>query len=67
MYISDTAFELWAQGDLTRVEDLLTGEINHPPSHFHHAQGLAHRALVRSRLKQWDMVIYDAKKVILHQ
>ncbi|KAF8556823.1 hypothetical protein OG21DRAFT_527591 [Imleria badia] len=60
MEISNAAFNSWMLGDLTRVEDLLTEEITHP---FHHARALARRALVRSRLKRWDM-INDAKKSI---
>lgn len=66
MYITDAAIKLWAQGDLTRVENLFTKEITCPQSSFHHAQALAHRALVRCRLKQWDMAIDDAEKVRLH-
>ena len=67
IYISDTMFELWMRGDLTRVEELLTEEIEHPvdPHLLRHARVLAYRALVRSRLQQWDMAIDDAKKVFL--
>ncbi|KAI9569842.1 hypothetical protein HD554DRAFT_2327801 [Boletus coccyginus] len=36
----------------------------HRSTPFHHARALAHRALVRSRLKQCDMAIEDAKKSI---
>ncbi|KAF8556862.1 hypothetical protein OG21DRAFT_1495255 [Imleria badia] len=64
MYIGDAAFKPWRQGDLTRVEELLTEDIIHPVNPFHHAHALAHRALVRSRSKQWDMAIDDAKKSI---
>jgi hypothetical protein len=69
MYISDAAFKSWTQGDLTRVEDLLTAEIEivYSSNPLHHAHALAYRALVRSRSKQWDMVIDDANKVILRQ
>ena len=67
IYISVTIFELWMRGDLTRVEELLTEEIEHPvdPHLLRHARVLAYRALVRSRLQQWDMAIDDAKKVFL--
>ena len=67
IYISDTIFELWMRDDLTRVEELLTEEIEQPvdPHLLRHARALAYRALVRSRLKQWDMAIDDAKKVFL--
>ena len=65
MYISDAAFKSWTQGDLTRVEDLLTEEIAHPSNPLRHALALAYRALVRSRSKKWNMAIDDATKVIL--
>lgn len=64
IHVTGAAFESWAQGDLPRAEGLLTEEIIHPSSPFHHAQALAHRSLVRSRVKQWDMAVDDAKKVI---
>ena len=59
MCISDAAFESWTQGNLTLVEQLLTDDI------LHHSHALAQRALVRTRLKQWEMAIDDAKKVIV--
>lgn len=62
MDINDTVFKLWMLGDLTRVEEILAEEIAHP---FHRARALAQRALVRARLKQWDMAIDDAQEVIL--
>ncbi|KAF8546332.1 hypothetical protein OG21DRAFT_1502001 [Imleria badia] len=61
-YISDAAFKLWRQGDLTRVEELLTEDIIHPDNPSDHAHALAHRALVRARSKQWEVAIDDAKK-----
>ncbi|KAF8555425.1 hypothetical protein OG21DRAFT_1602885 [Imleria badia] len=61
MDINDAAFKSWKQGDLTRAEEFLTEEIAHP---FHHGRTLAQRALVRSRLKQLDMAMDDAKKSI---
>ena len=63
-YIYTAVLKSWTQGDLTRVEQLLTEEIAHP---FHSARALAQRALVRSRLKEWDLAMEDAKKVISHQ
>jgi len=63
MCISDAAFKLWTQGDLVRVEELFGEDIIHPSNSLHHARALAHRALVRTRLKQCDMAIEDAKKV----
>jgi hypothetical protein len=67
MHISDAAFKSWTEGDLTRVEDLLTADIEtvHFLNPLHHAHALAYRALVRSRSKQWDMVVDDSNKVIL--
>jgi len=65
MYISDAAFKLWTQGDLTRVEELFAEETIHTSNLSHHACALAHRALVRTRLKRCDMAIDDAKKVNL--
>ena len=63
MYISDAMFKSWIQGDLTRVEQLLTEEIIRPSSPFHHARTLAYRALVRARSRQWDTATQDAEKV----
>ncbi|KAF8557900.1 hypothetical protein OG21DRAFT_1494421 [Imleria badia] len=59
--IDDAAFESWMQGDLTRVEELLTEVIADPVLHAH---ALAQRALIRSRLKQTDLAMVDAKKSI---
>jgi len=65
MYISDAAFKLWTQGDLARAEELFAEETIHTSNPSHHACALAHRALVRTRLKRYDMAIDDAKKVNL--
>ena len=62
MYLHDAVFDCWTQGDLARVDELLTEQIKDP---FYHAHALAQRALVRGRLKLWEMAIEDAKKVIL--
>ena len=64
MYISDAALNHWTKGDLTHVEDLLTPEVLQPSSPLNHARALAHRALVRTRLKQWNTAVDDATKVI---
>ena len=64
MCIGDAAFKSWTQGNLTRVEQLLTYDISRPFDPFWHSRALAQRALVRTRLKQWEMAIDDAKKVI---
>ena len=66
MCISDAAFKSWTQGDLIRVEQLLTDDISHPFNPFYHSRALAQRALVRTRLKRWEMAIDDAKKVFFH-
>ena len=62
MDIDSAALKSWTQGDLTRVEELLTELIIDPVLHAH---ALAQRALVRSRLKQTDLSVVDAKKVSL--
>ncbi|KAF8554959.1 hypothetical protein OG21DRAFT_967167 [Imleria badia] len=61
MYLDDAAFKSWTQGDLARVDELFTEQIADP---LYHAHALAQRALVRGRLKQWDMAVEDAKKSI---
>lgn len=66
MYISEAAFKLWTQGDLSSIEKLFTEDVLRPSNPFHCARALAHRALVRARLKQHDMAIDDAKKVNFH-
>ena len=50
-------------GDLIRVERLLTEVITHGLSPFHHANTLAQRSLVNTRLQRSDMAIDDAKRV----
>ena len=66
MCISENEFRSWTQGDLTRVEQLFTDDISHPFNPFYRSRALAQRALVRTRLKQWEMAIDDAKKVLFH-
>ncbi|KAG8216979.1 hypothetical protein J3R82DRAFT_7285 [Butyriboletus roseoflavus] len=61
---SNPVFESWTQGDLIRAEELLTEEIVHPSSPFHHASALAHRVIVRARSKQQNIAIDDAKMSI---
>ena len=63
MYISETVFKPWTQGDLTRAEELLTQDAITPSNTWYHAHTLAHRALVRARSKRWEMAISDAKEV----
>ena len=63
MYISDTVFKSWVQGDLTGAEELLTQDAIESSNTLYHAHTLAHRALVRARSKRWETVtaIGDAK------
>ena len=63
MYIGDTVFESWTQGDLTRAEQFLTKDVTHPSNPFHHAHTLAQRSLVNTRLQRPGMATDDAKKV----
>ena len=63
MCISETVFKSWAQGDLTRAEELLTQSAIAPSHTSYHAHTLAYRALVRVRSKHWEMAINDAKEV----
>ena len=62
MDIDGAAFQVWTQGDLIRVEQLLTEDTADPSLH---SLALAQRAIVRSRLKRWGLAMDDAKKVIL--
>jgi hypothetical protein len=61
--ISEEALEAWTQGDLTRTEQVLTEKILDVQDPSRHSQCLAHRSLVRSRLKHYKLAIDDAKKV----
>ena len=63
MCISNATFKSWMLGDLIRVERLLTEDITHGLSPFHHANTLAQRSFVNTRLQRSDMAIDDAKKV----
>ena len=63
MYISETVFKPWTQGDLTCAEELLTQAAIAPSNTLYHAHTLAHRALVRARTKRCEMAIGDAKEV----
>ncbi|KAF8121185.1 quinon protein alcohol dehydrogenase-like superfamily [Boletus edulis] len=56
--VSDAAFKPWIEGNLKSVEDILSREIVQH-SNYH---AFANRALVRTRLKQWDMAIEDANR-----
>ncbi|KAG6369523.1 WD40-repeat-containing domain protein [Boletus reticuloceps] len=61
MHISGAVFKSWTQGDWTRVEEVLAQDIMRPSDSLSHARALALRALVRTRLKNWDMALDDAK------
>ena len=66
MCINDVAFKSWTQDNLSHVEQLFTDDISHPFNPFYRSRALAQRALVRTRLKQWEIAIDDAEKVLFH-
>ena len=53
--------DLWKQDQLTTVETLLTAAIATSQETNHHL--LATRALVRTRMQEWDTAIIDAERV----
>ncbi|KAF8122246.1 hypothetical protein EV363DRAFT_1301321 [Boletus edulis] len=59
--IDDTTLNLWRRDQLRDAEVLLTGEITSRNTSYH---ALAGRALVRARLREWDVALADAKKAI---
>ena len=59
--IDVSALESWKLDQLANTEALLTAEIPASQNAGHYA--LASRALVRARLRQWDVAIVDAKEV----
>jgi hypothetical protein len=63
MQISEETLEAWTQGNLTRAEKVLTEKILDVQDPSCHLQYLAHRSLIRSRLKQYNLAIDDAKKL----
>jgi len=62
IHIDDAVLNLWKQDQLADAEALLTAAIPTSWNTRHHV--LASRALVRTRLRQWDAAITDAKDVI---
>lgn len=60
--IDDAACSSWKHDDLAAAEALLTALIPQSQDATHHV--LASRALVRSRLQQWDTAIHDAEEVL---
>ena len=60
--IDDTALDSWEHDHLTDAEELLTAAI--PRSRHAMHRVLASRALVRTRLQQWDTAIIDAEEVL---
>ena len=61
--IADTALGSWKQDQLADSETSLTGIIINSRNQSHHA--LANRALIRARLRHWDLAIEDAENVSL--
>ena len=61
--IDDVALELWKSDQLRNAEALLTSTITSSQNTSHHA--LASRALVRTRLQEWDTALADAEKVFV--
>ena len=60
--IDDTALASWQHDHLADAEELLTAAIPRSRDAIHHV--LASRALVRTRLGQWDAAIVDAEEVV---
>lgn len=61
IHVNDIALDSWKHGDLAEAEVLLTAELPKSQGPTHHI--LASRALVRTRLRQWDAAIDDAEQV----
>ena len=61
--IDDAALDSWKLGQLANAETLLTVAVNKSRNPSHDA--LASRALVRARLRQWDIAIADATEVFV--
>ena len=59
--IDDAALDAWNLDQLANAEALLTAAIPQSQDTSHHV--LASRALVRTRLGQWDAAIVDAEQV----
>lgn len=59
--IDNAALEAWKNDQLANAEALLTAAI--PQSHDTRCHVLASRALVRTRLREWDLAIVDAEEV----
>ena len=59
--IDDAALDAWKSDQLESVETVLTATISTTPHPDHHA--LATRALVRTRLQDWDTALADAEEV----
>ncbi|KAG6375175.1 hypothetical protein JVT61DRAFT_3383 [Boletus reticuloceps] len=61
--IDDAALQSWKQGQLANAEALLTAAAMHTSLNASH-HILASRALIRTRLGDWDAAIVDAKESI---
>ncbi|KAF8546871.1 hypothetical protein OG21DRAFT_1027557 [Imleria badia] len=60
--IDNVALDSWEHDQLENAEAILTEVIHESQNPSHHL--LAGRALVRTRLQQWDAALVDAEKVI---
>ena len=59
--ITDAALDSWKHDRLADLETSLTETLTNSQNQNHHV--LANRALVRARLRQWDLAIEDAENV----
>ncbi|KAF8546186.1 WD40 repeat-like protein, partial [Imleria badia] len=60
--IDDAALDSWKHDQLENAEAILTAVIHESQNPSYHV--LASRALVRTRLQQWDAALVDAEKAI---
>ena len=63
IHIDGAALDLWKDDKLEHADALLTAAITTPRNPTHHA--LANRALIRTRLRNWDAALVDAQKVLV--
>ena len=60
IYADNTSLDVWRQGDLTSALESFSQATPGPDHHR-----LANLAIVRSRLKQWELAERDARAVLL--
>lgn len=61
IHVGGPVLDLWKQGELVKAEALLSKDIDSQDPSY---RTLAHRALIRSRLRDWDAANDDAQKVV---